>query len=563
MCEHELLGLCFTRAPSEAGFAIFGFSEFLAALALLVLVYNSTDPLYRFRIAVAPLPLYHLTFVSTAIIGAGTLLTDLWFAERWYAPAWGVSRATLQGIFGSAFLVTVLLWIWFAFIRPSKYGRWNHPLYFRAFYRAMVKGSEADLPTLASELLRSVRPLVSFAALLPKESEKERSEVAVNAHNLLLMIGNRKFCRHVVASSPVTAMALVEEAIFQGKYSLPLGQFLRNLTVESIFNVDSILYHEDSGYSSGLVGYVQPFSKTIYGNFKFVESLSHSGISPLDIDYPFPDKMNGVQFEAYCRITRITLMDFVESGRYVNHSYALYRAFDIIKDAGKSLYKLNGAPQGVSISDATDRVSAAVGFLSETMRFLGLRKDLEFGQLRASRDGEPFGTPSLFDNLAEIMFEIVLDSAHVKSPAETAWAVQYVTIWGRLFSHHEKNVAWKTVGFKFRRLIYDEIKKMNEMPNFKSAKILGLCLNIFGLSQPKTKGRYRDMFPLAKAVFSWTKRHFLEVDEALPRVADACAIGGITFDREAGSLTKTYAQGLRNEPSIEVLVLNKPTSKKR
>jgi hypothetical protein len=87
-CPVALLGICLTRPTADAGPAIFGFGEFLAALALLVLVFNSTDPLYRFRVSIAPLPLFRLTFGSIVIIGSGMLLTDRWFQNAGMRFRW-------------------------------------------------------------------------------------------------------------------------------------------------------------------------------------------------------------------------------------------------------------------------------------------------------------------------------------------------------------------------------------------------------------------------------------------------------------------------------------------
>src|SRR3546814_9252369 len=82
-CASTLLGICLNPPPADAGSAIFGFAEFVGALALLVLVFNSSDFLYKYRISIAPLPLYRITFIGTIVIGFGALVTDLWFADRW------------------------------------------------------------------------------------------------------------------------------------------------------------------------------------------------------------------------------------------------------------------------------------------------------------------------------------------------------------------------------------------------------------------------------------------------------------------------------------------------
>jgi hypothetical protein len=45
-----------------------------------------------------------------------------------------------------------------------------------------------------------------------------------------------------------------------------------------------------------------------------------------------------------------------------------------------------------------------------------------------------------------------------------------------------KGDAGKVVKFKVRRLLYDEVARMNEFANFQGAKIIGFCLNVMGLT---------------------------------------------------------------------------------
>lgn len=60
---------------------IFGFSEFLAGLALMVLAWTIADFRYRFRIKTAPIPLEKITFWVVLVVGFMTILTDLWRAN--------------------------------------------------------------------------------------------------------------------------------------------------------------------------------------------------------------------------------------------------------------------------------------------------------------------------------------------------------------------------------------------------------------------------------------------------------------------------------------------------
>lgn len=59
-CDGFVLGICLVKqAPAPTGLltSLFGFPQFISALALLAVVYTVTDVRYRFRLAVAPVSL--------------------------------------------------------------------------------------------------------------------------------------------------------------------------------------------------------------------------------------------------------------------------------------------------------------------------------------------------------------------------------------------------------------------------------------------------------------------------------------------------------------------------
>lgn len=155
--------LCFIQLEASAP-KFFGFSEFLAGLALMVLAWTLADVRYKFRIRVAPLPLRATTFWMVAIIGALTLLTDLWRAEQWYVPKGHfITPASWQGLLGGIFFLTFLAWAWFAFIRPPRFGQRNAERFAGALYSSIVRGAPEELGIVADELADSARSLISFA----------------------------------------------------------------------------------------------------------------------------------------------------------------------------------------------------------------------------------------------------------------------------------------------------------------------------------------------------------------------------------------------------------------
>jgi hypothetical protein len=115
----------------------------------------------------------------------------------------------------------------------------------------------------------------------------------------------------------------------------------------------------------------------------------------------------------------------------------------------------------------------------------------------------------------------------------------------------------KAVLFKLSRLLFDEIRELETLAHYKSARILGLCLNVMDLKIGDKKGYGSEEFPLRKTVLNWTKKNYLKLVEAQPEVAAACLAGvRRSYDpRTSNPTTKlidaTYTAGT----SLEGLVL--------
>jgi len=106
-CDKTYLDICFVTPSSSSASSIFGFSDFIAALALLLVVYTITDVRFRFRIAIAPSELLVLTYWLMGAIGTAILLTDVWVTEAWLAPM-VMSQSLWRGTLGAFFLLLPL-----------------------------------------------------------------------------------------------------------------------------------------------------------------------------------------------------------------------------------------------------------------------------------------------------------------------------------------------------------------------------------------------------------------------------------------------------------------------
>jgi len=560
--EQCFLGVCFIPLDSS-GQKFFGFSEFLAGLALMVLAWTIADVRYRFRVRTAPIPLLGITFSVVVIVGVLTLLTDLWRAEQWLVPKGNLlTPASWQAVLGGLFLLTFLAWTWYAFIRPPIYGRHNAERFAQTLYRFILKGSPAELAVIADELTYSARTLVRYATDRGrlKDSRKEREDekkappkVEGYANDLLLLIADKRLCRAIVESSPGTALAVFHAMTDMKKHGIQVETFSKNIVNEALANKDSFLYHEAEGYESGLIGYHKPLSQAMFSNYQMVETIG----TLLDPDVYGRREWDAEQWEAYCRVVLMTFRSYVNEGDG-DHSFVLYRAKGYIEDAVSDLYKLNELA-GNWDTDSARRLRVVVEFVKDAVKILDEKGVPDHIHIRV-REKDGHQRETFYDHIASMIFEVIFHASAVRSPQWECWSIQHNSVWGELFNfNHLDGPGGKVVKFKVRRLLYDEIAKMKRFPNFKGAKILGFCLNVMGLTT--RQGDYdKDSRSLQKAVLAWTRKNFVWLHGYNPRVAEACLVDGMTFEPEKRRLVHTSpAEGLRREPSYMYLELDLPS----
>lgn len=566
-CLHTYFDICLTPALGQPNAGFFGFAEFIGAFALLAIVFTIADVQYRFRISVSPLPLPKITFWAIGVIGFGTLVTDLWVSQGWlvvYIPH--MSYGVVQGVFAAGFLATAMAWLYFAFLRPPVFSKWNAERYGEVLFNYLLRGSDSELPVIAIEVGRSANELVetfeNHREKLQKQLKKlERGEnIQMNpgnyASDIMCMIGNRKFCRHVVASSPSTAIRLFQAVANKKTYDAPIGQFAKNISTEAIENPDSNLYHEDSFYQSGLFGDLKPFTEAIYGSYGLVEGLGSKFLaSPLDVDFELSRDWDAQKLEAYARAVLTTYSDRLNTtGWYYEHSYSLARAFGKLEHACWDVYKLDGVEDGDQ--DIRDRLSVCVRFVTDLIELLEKHEDQV--KIRYVKPGDKHIDRDIYDNVAVLMSKIIYNASGIKSPWWPCWEIQHNTVWSSFFERHRESNTRRVIEFKLRRIIYEEIcefDKYTDLKSFKAARYLGICLNCMGLKLRDKAHRDRSTYPLKKVVIGWVKKNYLSLHKSHPTVAEACLMGGITYDNANKQLIKTYASHADREPDRDVLSL--------
>lgn len=567
-CSYEIIGVCLTHATGQEGAAFFGFAEFIGAFALLAIVFTIADVQYRFRVSVSPLPLPRITFWAIGVIGFGTLLTDLWVAQRWpvvYVPH--LTYGVIQGLFATGFLAISMAWLYFAFLKPPVFSKWNAKRYGQVLFNYLLRGSDSELPVIATEVGRSADSLIEIfanhrAGFHEQLKKQERGEKTIPnpgnyASDIMWMIGNRKFCRHVVAASPGTAIRLFQAAANNNVYDAPIGQFAKNISAEAIRNSDSNLYHEDSRYQSGLFGDLKPFTQAIFGTYELVEGLGnkfHS--SPLDVDYELTRDWTSSQLEAYARAVLTTYADMLNKKRWYEHSYSLYRAFEIFKHSCWDIYRLDGVEDGDP--DIRERLRVCVRFVSDLIKLL--EKYEEEIVVERLKPAEKHIHLDIYDRVAELMSEIIYNAAGITKPWWPCWDIQHNTVWSEFFDGFRESKSQKVIAHKLRRLIYDEViefDKYEDLKSFKAARYLGISLNCMGFTLSGVSRRDRNTEPLKKVILEWVKKNYASLHDNHPTVAEACLMGSITYDAENMQLVKTYPSRADREPNRNILSLSK------
>ena len=558
--EKYVLGVCFVPLDVNTP-KFFGFSEFLAGLALMVLAWTIADDRYRFRIRVAPLPLRGLTFGVVTAVGVLTLLTDLWRAQGWLVPKVSMlTPATWQALLAGLFFITFLAWIWFAFIRPSTFNKLNAKRFAQAVPSYILKGSPEELAVVADELIHSAKEIVRYATdwsspTHTADSAGKPTKTEICANQLLSLIADRRLCRVIVQSSPGTALALFRAIGETKKYGLRMDIFAKNIVHEALENKDSFLYHETSGYETGLIGEQKPLSMAMFSNYEMVETID----TMLDADLSSKFKWDSDRWEVYCRIVLLTFRDYVDKGKEI-HSYVLYRAFGNIKNAANDLYKLNGVASSAWDDDLHACLRVAVDFIKEAVEILD-KKGVPANLQPHIKNKQRPSSENVYDYIANLIYELIFDASAVTSPRDLCWWIQHNALWGNLFNFdHLSGQAGTIVKYKVFRLLYSDIAEMKRLPNFKGARIVGYCLNVMGLRLQKEE-YYKDSRALHKALLIFARKYYARIHNYNPRVAEACLVDGVTYDAENHRLVRTYpADGLNPTPLRIYFNVDTPTS---
>lgn len=518
---------------------IFGFSEFLAGLALMVLAWTIADTRYRFRVKTAPVPLEKITFWVVLFVGILSLMTDLWRANGFPVIKGNlISSVTWQALLAGVYFLTFISWVWFAFIRPSKFSKMTYRRYIETVYNYILKGSKSELAIVSDELSRSTDKIILYATSLPlkfrdRRDIKDIPMIERAANEILGLISDKRFCQAVIESSQTFVLYLFLDIESKNKYNVNIRIFSKNITTEALRYNDSFLYHESSHYESGIIGKIKPLSSAIFGKFDLVENIG----TAFDIDYELEQTWSDKELKAYVGAFSLFVEDYFGKKNY-SHSYVFSRTIDRIVQHSSQLYTLNGL-DNIWQSDSARKLKVITKFFETAIQKLNAR-DTQFNyNLRIRGDDLGFSS-CIYDSLSNAMFDVIHNASYISKPLYSMWSIHHNSVFNSFFlSPKETGEASKIIQHKLRRLIYNEIIRLNTSPNFKGARILGFCLSTLGL-KPSEKRTSRNTYALHKAVLSWVRRNYNSLQKINSNVSDACLFDSISYDKSNNRLVKVY-----------------------
>lgn len=548
-----IAGICFEAASkSQSAYQeIFGFEEYLAALALFVVLYTIAEFRFKFRISVAPAPLRRNTFWILIAIGVAAIVAETAAAESWPLPraCMFFNRHTFQLALGLIFFLTLLTWIYYAFIRPPRFGHRNALPFYSEVYFILRRGNEQELAQLGDELARSAREIVELAAEVRHVASIDEASIAARlANDTLLIIADRKFCQQIVRSSPGTAYAFFSALNHStGVVPRAIGPFAQSISAEAMLHHESFVYQETEPFPTGGLAQIYPVTSVLYGNYSAIFDLGH--YSPLELRYDEFTRWRASKWGAYCRVTLIFIRSYLRTalGFHPSPIGGALRHLELAMfEIGKAESYSGGAQ-----SEGGQRLDAMVDLVEGALREID-----EAGVLPELLDGQG---KRVLDDLADLAADLVMHVGRIDGAQYFLWNIHHNMIWSQLVERFTSDTpTHRAFRARFFRVLRSEISRLKTFPNYKGAPMLGFLLHVLNVSGeiPK-KGNYRaEARQLTLWVRRWARKNFWAIHLADKDVANAAMIGPLSLDVETRRIVYTHQSRLPMKAVIYDLPLD-------
>ncbi|EPG2188143.1 hypothetical protein I8I28_004843, partial [Enterobacter cloacae] len=272
----------------------------------------------------------------------------------------------------------------------------------------------------------------------------------------------------------------VSTATFKN-YDIPLHQFSANVSQEVIKNKNSIIYHEDDGYDSGLMGEIQEWSKIFYGNYRLIDSLQRGHLSPFQFNYKTFLGFDNEQWDAYFRLSIIYLEEKLKIEKFIDTNPVLNSVLESIKHCTQNLHMVDKTDDEIMKSELVEKLHSSINFIENLFNTTTKCKAKTIYQYSVKERRK-----YVFDihhHVSSALIELLFKASLCQADNFTTWHIQNNIVWDGIFSPHEKSLGdfhSKAIKKTIRKL-YEELKSIEKVANFKNTRIAGLILNVLGL----------------------------------------------------------------------------------
>lgn len=539
-------------------------SGYLSLLAFSVAVFTLSGPKFQIRQATATLPFRPLFFwvlIFSGIITFGLAaqdLLDFTLTEK-------VNPSLVNFFVAGLLALLIIYWMKICFVRPPRFTKLTARRYFGQTFSYVANGSRDELLALARELFWEMADIIKRCpkrdrTRLERQDERRLSETEKYAHNLLLLLSDTRFCDVVVDEIPTFPAHVVQEMIRLKRYDVPTHLFIRRMVIAFLSKPKSALFVENEWLGQGYIGEAKPITNAIFSEWHKVEHFEGGVESPLDLDYPYADSWDTDTWRVYFGIARAYAEGLAKSGRGSASGRGIYY---ILKTTARAYERIGKLESYESVRDPHNpywHASEANHFVRDLVKIFSEVDDYVYFDRSSDYD---YGD-DLASKIAKLAFEAIYHAAEINTVEFRMWDVQHNLVWTMLERYPAKDTKIiKMARRKLRRMIWDEVRRMDAFPNYKGARYIRFCLNVLGFYEESTQRKdplERDAWPLTKCISSWVERRYSELVKTNPPIAEFLLPANITYDNDKNCLVRSRLDEMTGKNKQKLFVLRAPTS---
>jgi hypothetical protein len=535
-------------------------SGFLGILAFSVAVFTLTGPKFQIRQATAIIPFRPLFFGTLLVSAIIMFAIEACILYGVRVPNF-LSPNTINYLITTAIAILILYWMKICFIRPPRFSRFTAKHFFHQTYLHIANGSKEEMLALAREIMREAPRLIHHTPRMKRhhfEDDKPAKLSALQTHAYYLnsLLSDTRFCDAVAKEIPSFPARMVEVAVELERYDAPIQLMVKRTVIAMLSNPGSALFVENEWLEQGFIGNTKPITRSVFGNWHLLEGYELGLEAPLDLDYPYARSWDTDTWRVYFGMAREYVRGLTSSARANWDSRGIHHILQTAEKAYEQLGDLKKYDDTFSphnptwhANEANEFIKGLVKAFDENNGWVGFDRRDDFGYGR-----------DLSSKLAALFFETIFKAAQVNTKEFRMWDVQHNTVWSPIGMNEVKGTkVMKMVRRKLRRMIWNEIVRMDDFRNFKGAAYVRFCLNVLGFydeSVHRNETLERDSWPLAKVVSGWVKKNYQTIAISHPPVAEAMLPANIEYDRVAQTLVRTRDDTLTGVPRLKSFALD-------